>query len=54
MRTHENVVINRPIDEVWAFLTDLFNSPTGASGGRWRSGGPRPAHWGTGRFFRVG
>jgi carbon monoxide dehydrogenase subunit G len=27
MRTHESVVINRPRDEVWAFLTDFFNSP---------------------------
>jgi carbon monoxide dehydrogenase subunit G len=27
MRFHESVVINRPPDEVWAFLTDFFNSP---------------------------
>jgi carbon monoxide dehydrogenase subunit G len=27
MRIHESVVINRPPDEVWAFLTDFFNSP---------------------------
>jgi carbon monoxide dehydrogenase subunit G len=27
MRINESVVINRPPDEVWAFLTDLFNSP---------------------------
>jgi carbon monoxide dehydrogenase subunit G len=27
MRTHETITINRPIEEVWAFLTDLFNSP---------------------------
>jgi carbon monoxide dehydrogenase subunit G len=27
MRIHESVVINRPPDEVWVFLTDFFNSP---------------------------
>ena len=27
MRIHESVVIDRPPDEVWAFLTELFNSP---------------------------
>jgi carbon monoxide dehydrogenase subunit G len=27
MRIHESVVIDRPADEVWAFLTDFFNSP---------------------------
>jgi carbon monoxide dehydrogenase subunit G len=27
MRTHESIAINRPPDEVWAFLTDFFNSP---------------------------
>src|SRR6266496_3046352 len=27
MRIYESVVINRPPDEVWAFLTDFFNSP---------------------------
>lgn len=27
MRFHESVVINRPPDEVWAFVTDFFNSP---------------------------
>jgi hypothetical protein len=27
MRTHESVAIYRPPDEVWAFLTDFFNSP---------------------------
>jgi carbon monoxide dehydrogenase subunit G len=32
MRTHESVTINRPPDEVWAFLTDLFNSPRVAPG----------------------
>ena len=27
MRVEESVVIDRPIDEVWASLTDLFNGP---------------------------
>jgi carbon monoxide dehydrogenase subunit G len=27
MRFHDSVVIARPPDEVWAFLTDFFNSP---------------------------
>ena len=27
MRTHESIAINRPPNEVWAFLTDFFNSP---------------------------
>jgi len=27
MRTHESVTINRPPDEVWAFLANFFNSP---------------------------
>jgi carbon monoxide dehydrogenase subunit G len=27
MRIHESIAINRPPDEVWAFLTELFNSP---------------------------
>jgi carbon monoxide dehydrogenase subunit G len=27
MRIHESIAINRPPDEVWAFLTDFFNSP---------------------------
>jgi carbon monoxide dehydrogenase subunit G len=27
MRTHESIAIDRPPDEVWAFLTDFFNSP---------------------------
>jgi carbon monoxide dehydrogenase subunit G len=27
MRFHESIAINRPPDEVWAFLIDVFNSP---------------------------
>lgn len=27
MHVEESVVVDRPIDEVWASLTDLFNSP---------------------------
>jgi carbon monoxide dehydrogenase subunit G len=27
MRIQESIAINRPPDEVWAFLTDFFNSP---------------------------
>jgi len=27
MHLEESVVVDRPIDEVWAFLTDLFNAP---------------------------
>jgi carbon monoxide dehydrogenase subunit G len=27
MRIHVSIAINRPPDEVWAFLTELFNSP---------------------------
>jgi carbon monoxide dehydrogenase subunit G len=27
MRIHESIAINRPPGEVWAFLTDFFNSP---------------------------
>ena len=27
MRFLESVLINRPPDEVWAFLTDFFNTP---------------------------
>jgi carbon monoxide dehydrogenase subunit G len=27
MRIHESVVIDRPPDEVWAYLSDFFNSP---------------------------
>ena len=27
MRIHESIAINRLPDEVWAFLTDFFNSP---------------------------
>jgi carbon monoxide dehydrogenase subunit G len=27
MRIHESIAINRPPDEVWAYWSDLFNSP---------------------------
>jgi carbon monoxide dehydrogenase subunit G len=27
MRIHESIAINRPPDEVWAFWSDVFNSP---------------------------
>jgi carbon monoxide dehydrogenase subunit G len=43
MRTETTVVVNRPIDEVWAFLMDPFNRPrVGGSwlGARWTSPGP--------------
>jgi carbon monoxide dehydrogenase subunit G len=32
VRFLESVVINRPADEVWAFLTDFFNSPRARPG----------------------
>lgn len=43
MRTETTVVVNRPIEEVWAFLMDPFNLPrVGGSwlGARWTSPGP--------------
>lgn len=43
-RIEESVVINRPIEEVWAYLTDLFNAPrlsgSGIIGLRQTSPGP--------------
>ncbi|MEO8639798.1 MAG: SRPBCC family protein [Chloroflexota bacterium] len=40
----ESIVINRPIDEVWAYLTDFFNAPrmsgSGIIGLRQTSPGP--------------
>ena len=33
MRAEVSVVVNRPIDEVWAFITDPFNIPAGAAAG---------------------
>lgn len=43
MRLHESVVINRPIEEVWAFWLDFFNAPRirgGMLGLRQTSPGP--------------
>jgi carbon monoxide dehydrogenase subunit G len=43
IRYESSVVINRPIDEVWAFMTDPFNAPRFGSvtlGVRWTSPGP--------------
>jgi hypothetical protein len=34
MHMESSVVVNRPIDEVWAYMTNLFNFPRGGGGGR--------------------
>jgi len=43
-KLQENIVISRPIDEVWAYLTDFFNAPrmsgSGIIGLRQTSPGP--------------
>lgn len=40
----ETIVINRPIDDVWAFYTDVFNLPrlSGAGTIGWRQTSPGP------------
>jgi hypothetical protein len=44
-------VLNRPPDEVWAFLIDMFEALRVAPG-LLGAGGPRQSRWGAGRSSR--
>jgi hypothetical protein len=60
MRMESSVVVNRPIDEVWAYMTNLFNLPRGGGGGRFlavRQTSPGPVAVGStlqGRLVLLG